>query len=517
MYVRNCLHAGDYLVTVPLGIPITVQYDVDGNIEKVFQGYDESATDVSDSLLDLFIHSNTCPLHVATSGGTVWVQGVLYTSKPYRNSGKLPDVVVTDMIQDFCNDPSKFNFFAGHLKSVTDVLIGSMANRQWLSMSNFHTLPGYLISADMDQSAFDSMVDTDRFPFQYPYIMNYFIYRGSDFLIVDAPIYQYRCVDVVDVLKHNGEICAVVSCDHPGMNIEVSYQQIKQHEVQQDSYLLLELTDSATLLYADNSNVKHPKDFSKHSCPICHKMLTVYSDQDLFCDDVHCLSRKYLSLQNFCRILNLPTISFSEYLKCIQSGELTDIMDIIDIYQKDIQATISTVLKAFISPLEVPSASVIDRFVQKCNNNVDTVLYYMDNSSRISTEFGMNDVNSLKLIRWFQDRQNCEDIARFLYHPNVQISGCDKKFDGPPIFRNKVITVTGTFRHGDLSDICAIFQSYSAVVTSELLDSTNCVVVGDIPEDVNGSIVKKAHKRGIPIFYERNFFDTYNIDEDLKN
>ena len=39
MFVRNCLRAGDYLVPVPVGVPVTLEYN-DGWLSKVYLNYD---------------------------------------------------------------------------------------------------------------------------------------------------------------------------------------------------------------------------------------------------------------------------------------------------------------------------------------------------------------------------------------------------------------------------------------------------------------------------------------------
>lgn len=511
MYVRNFLNAGDFLVVVPVGIPITLQYDVNGNLEKVFQGYEEDMVDMSEELFDIFLHSHLCPLKVSVSGGTSWVYGVLYTSKFYDVEGKLPEAMLPNMLEDFCLCPESFSFFAGHLKSVANILTGSAANNQWLSMAGFNVLPGYLIHSELNKDAFDKMVNNGRFNFRYPYIMNYFVYRGKDFICKHIDSEQHLCKAVQIKLSPNGEFIAVVTCD--GISLTVGYNEVVSYNIQKGSLLLLD--ENSSIVCSTYAGKRLASLTNVVNCPVCHKLVHVIENEVTMCDDSHCLSRRYNQLCNFCRVLKLEPPIFEDYLKYVDEGSITRIVDYIDVVGVDVSATVSDVLKAFITVQNVPDTSVIDKFVYSCNNNIETILYYMKNPGRISIDFDMKDVNSSKLISWFADNKNVEDFESFIYHPNTRVTNCEKKFDGDPIFRNKTITVTGTFKHGSITDVCAILQSYSAVATTKLLEETDCVLVGDIPEEINGSLVKKASKQGIPVYSESYFFNYYDIDKDL--
>ena len=93
----------------------------------------------------------------------------------------------------------------------------------------------------------------------------------------------------------------------------------------------------------------------------------------------------------------------------------------------------------------------------------------------------------------------------------------DKKFDGPAIFRNKTILITGKFRHGDFNEVASILQSYSAKVVFDFSESVDCLVVGDLMESTNGQFVRNCKQLNIPVFEESRFFRMYDIDNDLKS
>ena len=129
----------------------------------------------------------------------------------------------------------------------------------------------------------------------------------------------------------------------------------------------------------------------------------------------------------------------------------------------------------------------------------------------------LSAITTTKFINWCRDSKNLEMFTNLLHSGRVEISSAMKQFDGAPIFRNTKILITGTFKHGKLSDVADILRSYSADVTTYFQHDISVVVVGDIKENVDGSIVTKARQAGIQICNESEFFNLYKIDEDLKN
>ena len=55
----------------------------------------------------------------------------------------------------------------------------------------------------------------------------------------------------------------------------------------------------------------------------------------------------------------------------------------------------------------------------------------------------------------------------------------------------------------------------TATVVTDNKDTYDCVLVGDLQEDVDGSAIRYARNNGIPIMLESDFFNRYGIDEDL--
>ncbi len=72
MFVRNFLSAGDYMEIAPIGLPLTLQYDVNGILEKVLFKYGNDAKDITERLKDVMLLNKLIPRKVTVKTGTTW-------------------------------------------------------------------------------------------------------------------------------------------------------------------------------------------------------------------------------------------------------------------------------------------------------------------------------------------------------------------------------------------------------------------------------------------------------------
>ena len=164
---------------------------------------------------------------------------------------------------------------------------------------------------------------------------------------------------------------------------------------------------------------------------------------------------------------------------------------------------------------DVPVDDVISDLVKHCNNNVNTLEYYIDNTSQIQIDFHLTGRFVTNLIQWFSNDKNKELLRSLLDCDHIILKESDKKFEGAPIFRNKTILISGDFVHGSQEDIASILRSYSAKVVYEFDPSIDCILLGDTHENINGVYVRKCRDHNIPVFEEFDFFKKYEIDQDL--
>ena len=256
------------------------------------------------------------------------------------------------------------------------------------------------------------------------------------------------------------------------------------------------------------------------SCPACGKKYLVPMSGPTCCDDPDCTSFLYRKMVQFCNVLKLPDFEYDTFQKMIRDGEVSSILDILNIEPIStfkIKATIPTLLRAIVPMLDVGDSSIFSQISNNCNNSIETVEYYLKNPEKLSTDFHIEGLSFNKFVSWISRIENLHDAVKLLHSPNISVMVVDKKFDGPAIFRNKTILITGKFRHGDFNEVASILQSYSAKVVFDFSESVDCLVVGDLMESTNGQFVRNCKQLNIPVFEESRFFRMYDIDNDLKS
>ena len=220
-----------------------------------------------------------------------------------------------------------------------------------------------------------------------------------------------------------------------------------------------------------------------------------------------------------CKVLGLEAISKDQFDKYVESSDLQILPDVLllpEYKDLEIKKNLWEVIYACL-PMEVGvDKQWLIKFCNRCNNNYQTVKYYLDGPIRIYTELDM-DV-SRRLANWLSVPQNILELDTIVNSDHIELALRDKimSFDGPPIFRNKTICITGTFRHGTLAEIQAILESYSAVVVTEFDEFIQCVLVGDIKDGIDGQAIVAARELHLPVFNESEFFAKYDIDSDLE-
>jgi NAD-dependent DNA ligase len=122
-----------------------------------------------------------------------------------------------------------------------------------------------------------------------------------------------------------------------------------------------------------------------------------------------------------------------------------------------------------------------------------------------------------RFIEWLSDPHNILLFDTIIGLSQITITLKSKKFDGLPILRDKAIYLTGDFKRGMYRDIVSLLESFSATVVTDFTDKVNCVVIGDMHQNIDGRVVRKARENKIPVFEESQLFKMYSLDEDIKN
>lgn len=521
MFVRNCLQAGDFVFVVPIGLQLTLQYNEKGILEKVFEGYTESKSALPKQFVDKFISNRTAPSRIAITGGTTWVRGVLYTSqKLLGDPGRMPEAISNNLKNAYMSDKTDFTFFAGNVDSLATMFRGAHPIRNWLAMSKFNVLPGYLMPATITKESFSNIVNNGSYPFHFPLIMSYIIYRGSEVIYQDTGLKQFIVDTVSKYVDKGGNIKAILKYkDATGKLVEkfVDYSDAVKFNIQTKTYIISDFYGN--IIYSMCSDgKKRDKRPATLTCSMCGKSFKVPDSGEVKCADVHCISRMYDDINHFLSRMQLPIFEYNQFKKLAESKDLTSISDtlVLDMFKDfEIKTTLSQLLDAVIPVHAIPNRTPILLLANKCNNNDRTIRYYLKHPDKMIIDFDMHGQWVNRLVEWLSDPWNASEIEAILDSPNVELSGTDMKFDGAPIFRDKTIMITGKFKHGDLGEIIAILQSYSAKVVIGYDSNVDCIVIGDFLEDVDSVAVRNAKANNIPVYQESPFFEAYDIDSDL--
>lgn len=528
MFVRNLLQSGreislqggEYVTLVPFGLPITIQYSDKGLIQKVMLNHDkDSWEDVTQSFLPLILKNHQVPNKISITGGSSYVRGAFVTLKVADSLRKHPTSLHDEFKQMYVADPLSFTFYAGDVQSLATAFKGAVATRQWLSASKFTLLPGYVVPRDLTEERFRTMI-TQNYPFTYPLIESYILYH-QDYSIT-YPTIQLR----QDVIKQTlqtftevGDIIGIVTYED-GQTQKVPYSTIVKFNLQANSLVIRNSEDSIIHSISSSENAKKKNVVSNRlQCRCCGRQIVIPSTGNVRCPDPQCNSVLYPRVLQLVTSLKLPPITFESYLR--YSDEIGSIFSVLDIFDlgsyktHELNITLAEGLRAIVPKTILPGMSQINQICDYCNNSAQTLQYYLQHIDRMKMEFDLDEHAFGRFFDWIEDTENCSDVIEFFKLNNVNITKATKKFEGAPIFRDKLILLTGSFIHGSLDEIANILHSYSAETTTQMSDNVNCVVIGDGQENINGHAVIEARKKRVPVMSESEFFMQYDIDTDL--
>ena len=525
MFVRNLLQAGErisllpgeYVTLVPVGIPLTLQYSDKGLLQKVYLNHEEENwVDKTEDYFQILFKRNSVPNKISFTGNTSYVRGVLVTSNIYAATSKEPNSILSELCTKYLADPASFTFYAGDVQSYSAAFKGAVAVRQWLTVSKFNVLPGYVIPQDLTEAQFEHMVKMN-YPFVFPLIDSYILYHNDG--SITYPKTQLRQVTVKSVDKQRdtaGNIEAVIR-DTLGDIRVIPYSTLVHYNIQPNSIIVVDSDDNIVHCLAATGELSTLS--NRLRCDCCGRQITVPVTGNTRCADPQCNSVLYPRVKQLCHYLNLPEMSYEDYTEYTDTvGNafiVLDIFDHPDYKDTELEITMAQGLRAIVPKSVLPGQAQITQLCDTFSNSVQTMTYYLQHPDKIATDFNLDSHAYQRFLQWIDNVENCTDVVELFKLPNLHIVQAEIKFEGEPIFRNKTIYVTGSFIHGSLIEIRNIFQSYAATVTFEYNDTVDCVVIGDGQENVNGHAVLSARKHQIPIMSESQFFLQYDIDADL--
>lgn len=512
MFAKTFCKPGSQVCPVPAGLQVTLQYSAQGVLEKIFADYSKE-NNVTDKLLSKVQSVKGLTSIIPIRGGTTWVYGVFHTDTIYPVSGSIPQCAYESMMKDICEDPDQFTFYAGSVESLAAAFNSVIAIRNWLNMSKFHVLPMYMIHQNMDDRSFEDMLNRTRYPFIYSLTSGYLIFDTIPARYLPLNVLQGVVTSVDREEDSSGYIWSVVKTKDKSVR-KFHYADVAKMSVKRGSIIVVE---SGRLIYSSTKDsVNKVTDLV---CDTCGKVFKLPASGPTCCDDPNCLSRMYPRVEQAMNRLELPVITYEKYHEYVVNKDITCLADIFLVPEYStvcLSCTISSFLSAFI-PVDICNdSSLFTKIGYLCRGSKDTFVYYLDNVNRLYTDLNSPSFIVKRFMSWVSDPHNNLMLKTLMEGGHITIIEPNKAFDGAPVFKGRVIAITGRFNHGHAEDIISIFKSYEADnVTIGIDGRCDCLVVGDMKEEIDGQSIQIAKDSNIPIFTESQFFNMFDIDADL--
>lgn len=520
MYVNNLIHPSDFVTLVPVGLPTTLEYNELGLLKKVYMGYADKKVDISDEIFKyakVTAEVKPFPFNLKLTGGTSWVEGVIYCPMNYDNTyGRIADNIKDEFMSLFAEFTEMFHFFAANIRSGAANFVGAANIRRWLDSNGFDVLPGFLAPVKMTRAAFIENVHHCKYNLNYPRIMQYIIFRMDTMIYADTDISQYKVKSVSKFLSEDGTIKAHVKVygDYP--EIDIHWSDVVKHDIQANTMMVFD--NQNNIIHCNTTDdKKREKRSDMLTCEFCGKTYRV-TDKFVGCPEEDCTSRMYPRLVKLLRTLGLPIMTFDDFMTVIKKDKAMTIVDFLDIEpyaDMNITCSLKEVLIGLVPAEIVRDEKMFGLFVNQCNNNPATVLFYLNHPDKIATDLNLPKLDTERFIEWLNRGCHAKEIEMFINHNHVDIHASMKKFDGAPIFHGKTIMITGRFKHGSHDEIISILESYDATVVTKFNNSVQCLVIGDTKESIDGLSARYCKANKIPIFTESAFFKRFQIDEDI--
>lgn len=517
LFTKTVCKAGTLVYIVPTGLLVTLRYDAHGMLSKVYEGI-LVKEDLGEDFLKAIVRQGLVPTTIKLHGGATDIQGVFYSNE-ITTEGKLPECEFARIKDDIISGNPKYRFYVGNVESGA-MQITPSSMQSWAKMVGFQVLPCWAVPMDATEATLATFCKSPSYAmFEYPLISGYFLFEGGNTArFYPTSLYVHEVIEApVTLIDYDGYI--KYGLHFADTSSVIDYSVAVKYNIIKGSKLITD-TEDDRVLWCNTQNAEPTARLPKRiTCSTCHKILDVPDEGEMTCSDPFCTSKLYPRIKRFCTILNIDILSEEKFDAAIKKGDITILPDILLLPEyKDIKIKrpLSEIILASIDGDVGMSRDWLVKFCNKCNNSYPTVKYYFEGPRRITTELDMTVTP--RFAKWLEEPRNLVELETIINSSQLEINNSDRivKFDGAPVLRDKRIMITGTFLHGSIEDIIAILQSYSATVVTTMDKKVQCVVVGDIKENIDGLAIQAARELDIPLFDETPFFARYSIDEDLE-
>lgn len=518
--IKNSAAGGAYVQPIPLGMQVILEYSDKGILARV-------TTDLGEELpFELVVKlqvANVLIQRLQTYKAACKVTGVLVAPasefKLTKCAGELPACTYPAFLKLAKTKPEKLRFYALDIQISGSQYLPATSAMGRLAMMQFNSLSGVAITTSANPAAVISQLSrtVESLNLGIDVVTGLYIHRATNPRVSTNLV--CGVIQKFDYsLDINGYVHGELKCDL-GSGVDtvfVPYAQILRHQISNNCFVILD--EQSNIQYASQPRVFSKVASSRITCPICGKKYSVNtSSAAVSCVDNHCPSKLYPQI---CRMLikfGLAPMSEQEFSTHIHTGKiqaLKDVLDLPEYAQYEVTTTLSNLLEA-ITPVQLLSGDLdsISKFVHQASSGT-AVSYYIHNPEMVKFDLKMSKLFAQRFKEFWSDSYNVEMYDAFLDIPDISIVAPEKKFNGDLIFRNKLICLTGEFKHGSYDEMISILKSYAGTAVVEFTSQINFVLVGHLGTP-DPYIIERARAYKIPIYRELEFFSAYQIDDDL--
>lgn len=518
--IKNSTVSGAYIQPIPLGMQVTLTYSDKGILTKATTNLGE---ELPFELVVKLEIANVLIQRLQTYKAACEVTGVLVAPisefKLTNCAGELPTCIYPALLKVMKSKPEKFRFYALDIRISDSTYLPATSAMSRLAMMKFTSLTGVAITASANAAAVTSHLHRtiSSLNLGINVAVGLYVHRSSEQTV--STNLMCGSVSKFDYsLDVNGYVHGEVKCDlGNGADIVLMpYGQIVKYQLSNNCFIILD--EHHNIQY-----VSQPKVFSKVApptitCPICGKKYSVNtSGAAVSCIDNHCPSKLYPQI---CRMLikfglaPMPEQDFSAHIRTGKIKTLKDVLELPEYAQYEITTTLSNLIEA-ITPMQLLAGDLdsISKFVHQASSGT-AVSYYIHNPEMVNADLKMSKPFAQRFKEFWSDNYNVDMYDAFLDVPDITIVAPEKKFEGDLIFRNKLICLTGDFKHGSYDEMISILKSYAGTAVVEFTSQVSFVLVGHLGTP-DPYIIERARAHKIPIYRELEFFSAYQIDDDL--
>lgn len=526
MNMRNLLKPGDYVIPIPAGLPIELEYGPSGVLQSVKRndtcknreaiGHKVLSQEFKASIVSEKLVPNKIPVKDGTT--FVWCI-VVPTSIQDPPSGALLESFGDSIIKDIeSHKTSNYKCYAYYAQSFAILLRGAHPILQWLSMVKFNTLKGYVLTVSMPtDNTSVQMIDRKLVGDICPSLsvpMMFGSYRGLEFSQYSTGIRHIIVKSVDAEYDASGTLWATV-VDTYDFKLWVDYSYVIRNPIYPKDILVLDNLSEVIHKYPTTKSVKYTWE---NRCPVCGGPIQRSGTGRTTCTNNSCFSKLYPKCTHFLKTLHLPGITHDRFIHEFgptPGAVVSDLFTLPELSELCVRTTLPVLIKACVGELSADQYRAVSSFVYRCNNVIKSVCYYLDNPDLLRSRVDMYSPQLEPIITWFEDTSNMMTFRALLDTPQIQIDTILRKFEGAPIFRGCKILLTGEFIHGTEEDVESILNSYDATIVHEMSDEVSFILVGSTLSNINGRWIQEATRANKPVYYEIEFFKAHEIDDDL--